>query len=264
MTEAGVDLSCVTRSRGTATGCGFVMINPEGIPAITTAMGANAEFSPQDVDRAKSVFSQAKLVLITLEIPISTALYAARLAQSLGAFTILTPGPAEPVQPGELAGVDLLVPNQNEARTLLSELPNVREEPSWLAGRLRQYFGLKQVVITLGKKGAFVADGETAQALPAFEVVVLDTPGAGDAFTAGLAFGLHYEASLVDAAIFGCLTAARAITIRESIPSFGTVAEIAEFASANRFDIPAGLRAEMNRITAPQPMTEEQNGPKGV
>jgi len=186
MTEAGVDLSYLTRIQQTATGCGFVMINPEGIPAITTAMGANAEFTSKEVDRAKPILSQAKVVLITLEIPISTALYAARLARSLGALTILTPAPAEPVQPGDLAGVDLLVPNENEASTLLSKSPNLRQEPSWLADRLREYFALKQVVITLGEKGAFVANGETSRALPAFKVTAVDTPGAGDAFTAGL------------------------------------------------------------------------------
>jgi len=246
MTEAGVDLSYLTRIQQTATGCGFVMINPEGIPAITTAMGANAEFTSKEVDRAKPILSQAKVVLITLEIPISTALYAARLARSLGALTILTPAPAEPVQPGDLVGVDLLVPNENEASTLLSKSPNLRQEPSWLADRLREYFALKQVVITLGEKGAFVANGETSRALPAFKVTAVDTPGAGDAFTAGLAFGLYHEASLVDAAIFGCLTAARAVTVRESIPSFGTLSEIAEFARANRFDIPTGLRAVMD------------------
>lgn len=250
MTDAGVDLSYLTRSKKTATGCGFVMINPEGIPAITTAMGANAEFSSREVDRAKPILSQAKIVVITLEIPIATALYAARLAKSLGAFTILTPGPAEALQAGDLAGVDLLVPNENEASTLLSESSNTEREPSWLADRLREYFGLKQVVITLGEKGAFVANEKTNHVLPAFKVAVVDTPGAGDAFTAGLAFGLYHDASLVDAAAFGCLTAARAITVRESIPSFGTLAEIAEFATANRFKIPMGLQAAMN-LNAP-------------
>jgi ribokinase len=251
MAEAGVDLSYLTRSEQTATGCGFVMINPEGIPAMTTAMGANAEFSNKEVDRAKSILSQAKLVLITLEIPLSTALYAARLARSLGAFTILTPGPAEPLQPSDLADIDLLVPNENEASTLLSESLHGRPEPSRLAERLREYFGLKQVVITLGEKGAFIAYGETAQELPAFKVTAVDTPGAGDAFTAGLAFGLYHEASPVDAAIFGCLTAARAVTVQESIPSFGTLAEIAEFAGANQLGIPTGLWAAMDSNTRP-------------
>jgi sugar/nucleoside kinase (ribokinase family) len=42
---------------------------------------------------------------------------------------------------------------------------------------------------------------------------------------------------LAEAARFGCLTAARAVTIRESVPGFGTFAEIQEFAGAHGFDI---------------------------
>ncbi len=246
MAEAGVDLSYLFRSEQTATGCGFVMINAQGIPAMSTAMGANAEFCNKDIDCAETIFSHAKLVVITLEIPISTALYAAKLAKSLGALTILTPGPAEPMQPGELADVDLLVPNENEASTLLSELPDLQQEPRWLARRLREYFGLKQLVITLGEKGALVVDGETTQVIPALKVNAVDTPGAGDAFTAGIAFGLYHEASLMDAANFGCLTAARAVTVGESIPSFGTLAEIAGFAKAHRFQIPTALKVAMD------------------
>lgn len=250
MANAGVDLSYLSRSKQTATGCGFIMINPDGIPAMTTAMGANSEFSHQDLDRAESIFSQAKLVLITLEIPLSTALYAARLAKQNGAFTILTPGPAEPVAPDEFADIDLLVPNENEASTLLNEPPNVRE-PNWLADRLQQVYGLEQVIVTLGKKGAYIADGDTAQILPAFKVAAVETTGAGDSFTAGLAFGLYHGASLVDAATFGSIGAARSVTVPGSFPSFGTLSEVAEFARTNRFDIPAGTRALLDLATTP-------------
>ena len=52
MSDAGVDLTYLCRSDETATGCGFVMIDPQGVPAITTALGANAKFFPEDVDSA--------------------------------------------------------------------------------------------------------------------------------------------------------------------------------------------------------------------
>jgi ribokinase len=241
MADAGVDLSYLSRSKHTATGCGFIMINSDGIPAITTAMGANAEFSREDIDRAASAFARARLVVITLEIPLSTALYAAWLAKQHGAYTILTPAPAEPFPPGGFADVDLLVPNENEASTLLNEPPNLRD-PSWLASRLQERFGLKQVVITLGEKGAYIADGDRTEAIAAFKVSAVETPGAGDCFTAGLAFGLYHGSSLAEAAAFGCLSAARSVTVSGSFPSFGNLTEIAEFAKANRFEIPAGLR----------------------
>jgi ribokinase len=237
MREAGVDLTYLGWSETTATGCGFVMINPHGVPAITTAMGANEEFSPADVDRAALALARAGIVLVTFEIPAATALYAVRRAKELGAFTILTPGPAEPLPKDSLQGLDLLVPNQTEAGVLMGLSPGDQIAPSELARQLQNYFGVPQIVITLGEEGALVADGADQHMVPAYEVEVLDTPGAGDAFTAGLAFGLMAGVSLAEAARFGCLTAARAITIRESVPGFGTFAEIQEFAAAHGFDI---------------------------
>jgi ribokinase len=136
----------------------------------------------------------------------------------------------------------LLIPNENEASTLLG-VPAKAHDPAWLAEQLQKHFGLKQIVITLGENGVYIADGDKRHTLPAFKVPVVETPGAGDCFTAGLAFGLYHDASLVDAASFACLTAARSVSIPGSIPGFGTLKEIAEFATANHFDIPASLLA---------------------
>jgi len=245
MSDAGVDLTYLFRSEKTATGCGFVMINPEGVPAITTAMGANEEFSPADVDRAAPALERAKLVLVTFEIPVPTALYAVRRAKELGAYTILTPGPAEPLARDALTGLDVLVPNETEANILTGRPPDDSAVPSEVVRRLREYFGLERVVITMGERGALVVEGPKQQMVPAFKVQVVDTPGAGDAFTAGLAFGLIAGAPLVAAARFGCLTAARAVTVRESVPSFGTLGEIREFAARHGFEVSPAVCAAM-------------------
>jgi ribokinase len=239
MSEAGVDLTFLFRSENTATGCGFVMVNPQGVAGITTAMGANEEFSPDDVDRAEPVLKRAKLVLVTFEIPVKTALHAVRRAKEFGAFTILTPGPAELLSREALEGLDLLVPNETEANILTGRPPKERRDPLELARQLQEYLGLQRVVITLGERGALVADGSEAEMVPAFKVEVVDTPGAGDAFTAGLALGLMAGAPLVEAARFGCLTGARAVTVRESIPAFATLSEIQEFASRHGIEVPA-------------------------
>jgi ribokinase len=238
MAEAGVDLTYLVRSDTAATGCGFVMIDPRGVPAITTAMGANEEFSPAHVDRARPALARARVALVTFEIPCATALHAVRRAKELGATTILTPGPAEPLPRDALAGLDILVPNRTEGAVLMGRASKDAVSPSQLAKDLQSYFGVPNIVITLGADGALVREGENERSVPAFEVEVLDTPGAGDAFTAGLACGLTAGATLAEAAKFGCLTAARAVTVRESVPGFGTLAEIQQFASAHGFDMP--------------------------
>lgn len=239
MADADVDLTYLFRSEMKATGCGFVMIDPQGVPAITTAMGANEDLSPLDIDRAESALATARLVLVTFEIPVATAIYALRRAKELGAFTILTPGPAEPLPSDALSAIDLLIPNEGEAITLTGETPGVRSSPENLARKLQNYFGIRQVIITLGKRGALVTDGQEQQLITAYPVDVVDTPGAGDAFTSGVAFSLSQGIPLVESARFGCLAAARAVTIRESIPGFGTFSEIEMFAQQNGFEMPA-------------------------
>ena len=242
LADAGVDITYLFRSTEVATGCGFVLIDPKGIPAMTTAMGANEEFTEADVDRAETLLKSAKLVLITFEIPIATALYAGRRAKDLGAFTILTPGPAEILPCGALDWVDLLVPNEIEAKALLGYAADRTIGLRELAMNLQEYSGAGRLIITLGDRGAFVLDGDESQTIQAFKVNVVDTPGAGDAFTSGVAYGLFRGASLVDAARFGCLTAARAVTIKESVPGFATPAELERFAKQNKFEIPEALR----------------------
>ena len=238
MADAGVEM---TWSETKATGCGFVMINPEGVPAMTTAMGANEDLSPFDVDNAEPVLASARLALVTFEIPLPTALHALQRAKKLGAFTILTPGPAQPLPPDALSAVDLLIPNEGEAITLTGQKPSSVSSPDELGQNLQNYFGIKQVIITLGERGALVADGEKRRWFAAYPVEAADTPGEGDAFTSGVAFALSRGISLIDSARFGCLTAARAVTIRESVPGFGTFSEIETFTQNNGFEMPVGV-----------------------
>ena len=112
---------------------------------------------------------------------------------------------------------DVLVPNETEARVLCGHSADALLSPHDLACNLREVLGPKNLVITMGERGAFVLTDEDEQIVPALSVQdVADTAGAGDSFTAALTYGLAAGGSLFEAARFGTLTAARAITIRES------------------------------------------------
>jgi len=245
MIESGVNLAHLKWNDDVATGCGFVMIDPQGIPAITTAMGANMEFRPADIDGACGLIAKAKLAVITFEIPIETALYAGKVANKAGAFTILTPGPAEPIARNAFAGIDLLIPNIGEAQVLLGRSPADSPDLRELAAQLLAYSGAMKVIITLGERGSYVFSGGKETRIPAVKVEVEDTPGAGDAFTAGVTFGLFHGATLIDAARFGSVTAAHAVTFKESLPGFGTLAEIFRFAQLKGVELPEVLKGQM-------------------
>ena len=62
--------------------------------------------------------------------------------------------------------------------------------------------GIKRAVIKLGSGGCYLAEGKTRHYIPEFQTKVVDTTGAGDAFSAGLVFGIINNFSLLEAGIF--------------------------------------------------------------
>jgi sugar/nucleoside kinase (ribokinase family) len=79
-------------------------------------------------------------------------------------------------------GVDLLFANLDEARALLDDHAS---GPVDLAAGLARYAG--QAVVKLGADGAVRSDSAgTTEAVPSLAVTVVDSTGAGDAFTAGV------------------------------------------------------------------------------
>ena len=77
---------------------------------------------------------------------------------------------------------------------------------------------IPSMVVTLGDQGAVYADllGNSG-AVPARNVQVKDTTGAGDAFCAGVAIGLTYGKSFAEAIEIGSVLAASVITSSENV-----------------------------------------------
>lgn len=92
----GVDVTGVKRLSGTATGIASIYVG-EGDNSIVVVPGANDRVGPEDIDRNEAKLKEADIVLLRLEIPVETALYAARKAKSLGKTVVLNPAPAQPL-----------------------------------------------------------------------------------------------------------------------------------------------------------------------
>ncbi|MGW6571256.1 carbohydrate kinase family protein [Streptomyces sp. NPDC054945] len=108
-----------------------------------------------------------------------------------------------------VAGVDALLPNEDEAR-LLAGLP----EPTGVdraAAELSRRVPL--VVVTLGAAGALIAEcGRVTAEVEADPVEAVDSTGAGDAFTGGFLAARLEGADPAEAARAGCRAAALAVT----------------------------------------------------
>ena len=222
--QEGIDTTFVRRSTDAPTGVGFIIVEESGQNCIVLDPGANELLSPDDVALASPIAKSASILLTQLEIPVAAAQAALALGRSAHAITILNPAPVRRLPASVLSLIDVLTPNETEARVLAGRDPKVGAKPESVAADLLAS-GVQQVIMTLGEKGALLFSASTEKHFPAIAVRVKDSTGAGDAFNAGLAVALAHGESIEDAVQFGIVTGAMAVTKDGVIPSLPRVQE---------------------------------------
>ena len=221
-----VDAAHVRRTSERNTGVGFITLNAAGENHIVLDMGANHLLSPEDVEQAEDLIAGSDAVLSVLEIQAATAARAMALARRHHVISILNPAPAQALDDAVLGAVDVLTPNESELRVLSGLAPDDPTGTLELAHRLQQR-GARQLGVTRGSQGALVvdADGGTHQ-VPGVPVEVVDTTGAGDAFTSALAVALAEKLPLLEATRFAACAGALACTRLGVIPALPSRAEV--------------------------------------
>ena len=213
-----VDASLVVTRNERATGVGFIILNHKGENFIILDMGANELMDAAAVDAAEERIAESDVVMTVLEVPIAAAARAMELGRKHGAKTILNPAPARALPDAIFASVDYLTPNESELRILLGLPADDPRSSRDLAKELRRR-GVRNVVVTLGRSGALILTDELEIMVPAVEVEVTDTTGAGDAFNSGFAVALAEGRDIVDAVRFGVVCGGIACTRLGVIPS---------------------------------------------
>ena len=123
---------------------------------------------------------------------------------------------------------DIVLPGLEEGRILTGF-----SDPAEIAD-FYQKLGVKQVVVKLGSKGAYVRDGSESQVIPGFVVEnIVDTVGAGDGFATGVVSGLVEGLSLRDAVVRGNAIGAIQIGHISDNEALPTREELRAFMEAN-------------------------------
>jgi ribokinase len=223
---AGVDTSSVWRTVGEPTGVALISVETGGQNQIVVAPGANGSLRPGDVEAAADVFRGGYL-LLQLESPVETIKAAAALGRARGMMTILDPAPAQPLSLPLLDDIDLLTPNESEARILLDQQTTSvsLQEASEIAQRLLG-LGPKCVILKLGEKGVWLADDSRSLHFPARRVEAVDATAAGDTFNGALAVALAENHPLELAIPFANYAAALSVTRLGAQASIPTRAEV--------------------------------------
>lgn len=227
--DEGIDTAFVHQTAEHPTGVGFILVEEgTGNNCIALDPGANELLSAPDVAGCDAAFRGSDVVLTQLEIPVEAAEAALSLGRAQGAITILNPAPARQLPVSVLQLVDVLTPNQTEAKVLTGRDPVADAQPEEVARDLLAA-GVRKVVMTLGEKGALIVTASSSRHIPAMQVCPVDTTGAGDAFNAGLATALASGERLESAVEFAVVTGGLAVTTEGVIPSLLRREEVGEF-----------------------------------
>lgn len=192
-------------------GVALISVDSFGENSIIVAPGASRSLSTEDIDKARSKLEEADIILMQLEVPIETVEYAAAIARDCGKKVILNPAPVSVLSPSFLSSVYAILPNRIEAE-MLSGIKVVDAGSARRAAEAIGKKGIENVVITLGKDGAYVKEHDEYTMIPAKDVETIDTTGAGDVFCGAFSVYLSEKHSLAESVRFANAAAALAVT----------------------------------------------------
>ena len=228
MKHEHININGLRITKEASTGTGFIIKDILAKNIIAVAPGANNLFDKVDIDNAEKLIAEADVVLAQLEIPLETALYAMKIGKKYGKTTILNPAPAQDLSQYDLSDVDILTPNETEARITAGVEVQSTMSNLEVANILLQT-GCKYVIMTLGDKGAGVFSKEKCYDIQPYKIKVTDSNGAGDCFNATLAASLAMGKSLADSVHYANATAALCCTKWETVPSYHTKEQVDNF-----------------------------------
>jgi ribokinase len=217
----GVDTTHVKIIEGAPTGVAPIFVEPDGQNRIIVVKGANDRLTPADVDAAAAELSRVHTIIMQFEVPLATIYHTVRFARAHNIRCIVNPAPAVPASLGDLAGADYFIPNESEAE-LITGLPVQTIEQAAACAAALVGKGFRRVVITLGARGALLADETGNVHIPPFAVTAVDTTGAGDAFIGSLAVflaeGVPEKEAVARASLYAALSTTRVGT-QKSFPA---------------------------------------------
>lgn len=152
----------------------------------------------EDLRKAASAISRAKVMICQLEVTPATSLEALRIAHSNGVKTLFNPAPAiADLDPEFYTLSDVFCCNESEAE-ILTGLEVGSPTEAGKAALVLLERGCQVVIITLGAEGCVMLSQTepVPKHIPTEKVKAVDTTGAGDSFVGALAFYLAYYSNL--------------------------------------------------------------------
>lgn len=209
--EEGINTAYILSDREAPSGVALITVDEHGENSIVVASGSNANLLPMDLtDVYKEIDDQA-IILLQLEIPMTTVEHVICYSSSKGATVVLNPAPMNDLSGEALRNISIITPNQKEAEKLAGfRITDI--DSAFKAAEKIYEDGVRNVIVTLGASGAVVCEKGNVYHIAAPAVEATDTTAAGDVFNGALVIALSEGKSLRDAVNFACRASAISVT----------------------------------------------------
>jgi ribokinase len=188
LTGEGIEVSFVRTHENAASAICVCFVGDDGQTSFVWHIDDDVAVTAHEVGTAEAAIRSADAVLVTFELPVSAIRETIEVASRHGVRVFVQPAPplADAAAAASLPWdqVDVLVPNETEARALLKGGKADGLAPNDLAEAVAAELGIPVVVVTLGEAGCVTHAAGTSHRYPARRAAVVDATGAGDAFMA--------------------------------------------------------------------------------
>jgi sugar/nucleoside kinase (ribokinase family) len=245
LARKGVDIAGISRSSVFGTSKTVILPVRGDDRRFIHTFGANADFRVGDIDLAQVESARIFYVGGYLVLPelrpdeLAEVLHSARERGTRTVLDVVVPAGDAAAAMRQLEEVlpfvDAFMPNDEEAHR-----PTGEDDPRRQAQALLDA-GCGTVAITMGGRGTLVMDRQQFIAAPAFQVQVVDSSGAGDAFAAGFIFGLLQGWSMPDTLRYASAIGASSCTRLGCTPGVFTREQAQTFLQTH--DLPLKIEA---------------------
>lgn len=226
-----IDTNFIFEDEEENTGMAIITINDEGDNSIVVVPGSNMRLTQQEIKTTYTKIEESDILIAQFETNEDITINAFKKAKELGKLTILNPAPAKDLDDELLKVTDIIIPNETEAEALTGvKIENL--EDAYKAGMFFLEKGVRNIIITLGSKGAAVIGENFCELVEAYKVNAVDTTAAGDSFIGGLSSKIECnnltKENLIKAVNFGNRVSSIAVQRAGAQPSIPYLKEVIE------------------------------------
>ena len=222
--QSGIDITGVSvgnQSNGVAP-C-FIQGN---MNSIIVVQGANSELTPDVLDQYTDLIKSSKMVILQQEISLATDYRAIDLAEQFHVPVMLNPAPAnDNVDLEHITKCEFYSPNETELGRLthlpVESIDQIKDAAHSLVDQ-----GVKNVIVTIGSRGALWVCADHEELIPSYKVNAVDSIGAGDSFVGAFAHYYTNGEAIPTALRHANAYAAVTVTMSGSQTSYPSAAEL--------------------------------------